>query len=129
MAAAWPDYLRIEARGLAQRQDSDVERSTFDDGLVRQARRRSAALDVRSVTVTVQTQIDYARARAWLRDHAAGWFAWRDPDDGVLRRARVRGGAAGVAWTFRPGRSGAGTWEGRMEIEGLRSDLVAEAGG
>ena len=121
---AWPLYARVAADGYGLRRDRDVDRTPWDDGMIRQARRYTAALETRRVTVALDSDADLARFREWTREHAAGWFAWTDPEDGVTRRARVRGGAAGVEYAAAV-RAGRRTWEARLELEGLPGDVAA----
>ena len=119
MAAAWPAAdAPILAGDYTLGQDPDVARTPWDDGMVRQERRYSAALTVRQVTALIADDAALARFRAWARAQAHGWFAWRD-DDGVSRQARVRGGAGGIRYVAHV-RGGRRRWEARCEIEGRR---------
>ena len=119
MAAAWPAAdAPILAGGYTLGQDPDVARTPWDDGMVRQERRYSAALTVRQVTALLADDAALARFRVWARAHAHGWFSWPD-DDGVSRQARVRGGAGGIRYVAHV-RGGLRHWEARCEIEGRR---------
>ncbi len=98
MAAEWPTYAQVVADGYTVRPDPDVERTTCDDGMIRQVRRHTAALTVTRVTVHLADDRRYADFMAWARSHAHTWFAWRD-HGGTLRQVRVREGLGGIAWT------------------------------
>ena len=123
MAAIWPDYARTEADGYAVQDDPDVQRSAFDDGAVRQAREYTAAFTARQVLVHLESDARYAEFRTWIRAHGQTWFTWTDPDDGVRRRVRVRGGSGGVAYRAVV-QSGRRRWEARCALEGLWTDTV-----
>ena len=117
MAAAWPDYAHVRADGYAAVQDSDVARTPFDDGLVRQEKRYSAALSVRRITAHLDDDAAYLRFRDWAREHAHRWFAWTDPEDGITREVRVRAGAGGISVRARV-RGNRRAWEAGLELEG-----------
>ncbi len=115
----WPDYVAVEAEGYAVADDAHVERSPFDDGLVRQERRYASALTALGVTALIASDDDYGRFRAWARDCAHRWFAWTAPETGVQHRVRVRGGAGGIAYTARIGGDGRRAWEATLTLEGV----------
>ncbi|MCY4548116.1 MAG: hypothetical protein OXC28_07100 [Defluviicoccus sp.] len=114
----FPGWARIEADGYAVAPDPDVERTALEDGLVRQERRYSSAMTVRSIRGFVESDADYVRFRAWAAREAHAWFDWTDPEDGVVRPVRVRGGAGGIRYTARA-RDGARSWDFEMQLEGL----------
>ena len=114
--------MRADGYGLVQ--DPDVERTQFDDGMVRQAKRWSAALEVRSVTALLGSDDDLVRFRAWARDYAHTWFAWIDPEDGAIRNVRVRGGAGGIRYTARVTGERRRTWELSCALEGMAADTI-----
>ena len=91
-ALVWPHYAAVEADGYAVTDDSDVQRTPFDDGLVRQERRHASALTALSITALLADDADYRRFRAWAADCAHLWFAWAAPEDG----AGVRHGSPGA---------------------------------
>ena len=109
--ARWPD---AGLAGLGQ--DTDVERTPFDDGMVRQEKRYTAAL--------LESDADLVRFRTWARQHAHTWFAWQDPEDGTVRNARVRGGAGGIAYTARVTGDQRRMWELSYELEGMAADTT-----
>ena len=116
----WPDYVAVEADGYAVADDSNVARTPFDDGFVRQERRFASALTALDLTVLIASDDDYARFRAWARDCAHRWFAWTAPETGTLHRVRVRGGAGAIEYTARIGGDGRRTWEATLTLEGVR---------
>ena len=118
MAARWPDYAQIVAPDQEIGQDVDVERASFDDGLVQQERRFSSALATFAVTGLLDSDDDLARFRAWARAHAHRWFSWRDPATGRPVRVRVRGGSGGIAYTARVANNNR-RWTLEATLEGL----------
>ena len=121
--AVWPSYVRVEADGHGLQAQPDVARTPFDDGLVRQEKRFSSALTVRRITGWLASDGDLVRFREWAREHAHTWFAWTDPEDGITREVRVRGGAGAIACTARV-RSGTRTWTVTAELEGLSGRTI-----
>ena len=59
----WPEYVAVEADGYGVVDDNDVDRTPFDDGLVRQERRYASALTALSITALLASDADYARFR------------------------------------------------------------------
>ena len=114
----WPDYVAVEADGYAVADDSNVARTPFDDGFIRQERRFASALTALAIVAIVASDADYARFRAWARDCAHRWFVWTAPETGTLHRVRVRGGAGGIEYTARVGGDGRRTWEATLTLEG-----------
>ena len=115
----WPDYAAIEAEGYAVADDTNVQRTPFDDGLVRQERRHASALTALRVTTLFADDADYRRFRAWAADCAHRWFAWTAPEDGSVHQVRVRGGAGGIEYTARIGGDGRRSWEAALTLEGV----------
>ena len=115
----WPDYVAVEADGYAVRDDNDVERTAFDDGLARQERRYASAMTALELRVLIASDADYRRFRAWARDRAHRWFTWSAPDSGALHRVRVRGGAGGIDYNARVGGDGRRSWEATLTLEGV----------
>ncbi len=135
--SAWPDYARIIVSGYQLGQDADVERTTFDDGMVRQARRYSASLQLRTVTAMLDSTARLNEFRAWATQWAHRWFAFADPDDGVVRRVRVRGGVGGIDYQADTlggvgGRSHQArtrgddrvVWRAELVLEGYQHDII-----
>ena len=115
----WPDYVAVEADGYAVADDTNVARTPFDDGLVRQERHYASALTALTVTALLTSDADYRRFRAWAADCAHRWFAWTAPESGTVHQVRVRGGAGGIEYTARVGGDGARRWEAALTLEGV----------
>ena len=115
----WPDYVAVEADGYGVRDDNDVERTPFDDGLIRQERRYASAMTALELTVLISGDADYRRFRAWAGDCAHRWFAWTAPETGTLHQVRVREGAGGIDYTARVGGDGRRSWEATLTLEGV----------
>ena len=126
-AATWPAYAKVEADGYTLTQDTDVRRTPFDDGLVRQEKRFTGAMTVRGLSALLADDATRGRFQGWARRYAHTWFAWTDPDDGVTRRVRVRGGAGAIRYTARV-TGGNRRWVLACELEGLMHDTI-ETGG
>lgn len=113
----WPSYAETIA-DPEYSEASDVLRSQFDDGAVRQAR----AFTSRTMRRRIGARIPSGRGAdwlAWVGAHAHAYFAWTDPIDGLVYNVRVVGGAAGVRTSA--GRAGSGRaphWIARLELEG-----------
>ena len=118
-ALVWPSYAAVEADGYGVADDNNVDRTAFDDGLIRQERRYASALTAIALTALLANDADYRRFRAWARDCAHRWFAWTAPESGIVHRARVRGGAGGIAYTARIGGNGRRSWEATLDLEGV----------
>ena len=112
----WPEFVAVEADGYTVADDNDVDRSPFDDGLMRQERRYASALSALSITVLIANDGDYRRFRAWAGGCAHRWFAWTAPESGSVHQVRVRGGAGGIEYTARVGGDGRRTWEAALVI-------------
>ena len=102
----WPSYAAVEADGYGVTDDNDVDRTPFDDGLIRQERRYASALTALSITALLANDGDYRRFRAWAGGCAHRWFAWTAPESGSVHQVRVRGGAGGIEYTARVGGDG-----------------------
>ncbi len=98
VTSSWPDYAEVAADGYALGAAPGVSRTEWDDGAVRQARTRTRALLEREATALLRdgggrtAHQRLAAFRAWAAAHAHAWFRWTEPEDGVVRLARVRGG-------------------------------------
>ena len=124
--ASWPEYARVVAHGYRVAQDPDVGRTPWDDGLVRQERRFTAALTVRRVTAHLADDEKLTDFRTWADTNAHQWFSWTDPEDGTTREVRVRGGAGGIEYRARTA-GGRRTWELTCELEGDLSRVISGA--
>lgn len=114
---AFPDYVYVEADGYGLGSDSDVERTEFDDGLIRQEQRFTGALNTRTVHGWLGSDADLVRFRAWASANAYTWFDWTDTEDGLERQVRVRGGAGAIRYRARV-RDGRRTWDFELTLEG-----------
>ncbi len=119
MSLVWPDYVAVEADGYGVRDDRTVDRTPFDDGLIRQERRYASAMTALDVTVLIESDADYRRFRAWVRETAHRWFAWTAPESGEVYQVRVREGAGGIEYTARVGGDGRRSWEATLTLEGV----------
>ena len=122
--SAWPSYALIYADGYGVAQDSDVSRTPWDDGLIRQERRYSAALTVRRITADLADDDDLVRFRVWAEENAHQWFAWADPEDGVAREVRVRGGVGGIEYQAVVTADLRRRWELTCELEGYAGQVI-----
>ena len=118
-ALVWPDYVAVVADGYGVQNDNDVDRTPFDDGLIRQERRYGSAMTALSLTLLIDDDDDYGRFRAWARDCAHRWFAWTAPESGDEHQVRVRGGAGGINYRARVGGDRRRTWEATLTLEGV----------
>ena len=124
--AAFPAWVHVIGDGYAGGQDIDVARTTFDDGFVQQVKRFTAAQETRALEIVIDSDAGYVRFRAWARARAHAWFAWTDPEDGVTREARVRGGAGGIEYRASVS-GGVRSWEASLTLEGLWARTVEGA--
>lgn len=115
---AFPSYANLLSDGRQEGQDQDVERSPFDDGMVRQEKRYRSALQTRQVRGWLE-QGDYDTFRAWAEQNAHTWFDWRDLGRTATVQARVRDGAGGIVYTSRVGPDGRLQWDFELTLEGL----------
>ena len=116
---AWPDYAKVIAGGNVHGQDSDVERTAFDDGYVRQELRYRGALATRQITAILDNDADWQRFITWAETNAHAYFDWPNPAAAGSIQRRVRGGVGGIEFTDRVD-SGRRTWELTCVIEGPR---------
>ena len=126
---SWPAYASVAAADYEVRSDPDVRRTALEDGAVRQERTATAALTRRLVKVHLSSDADRIRFQAWAAANAHTWTEWTDPDDGVGRRVRVRGGVGAISYRAVVSRAGQRRWEATLELEGLWSDVVPDANG
>ena len=121
--SAWPDYAEIGA-DAAIRPAPDTERTAFDDGEIRQARARTAQAVLREIEAWIAPGRG-ADFLAWARAHGHAYFAWTDPLDGRVYRARIVGGAGGVAMrAHSAGEGRAPWWRARMTLEGPAAPMA-----
>ena len=95
-AIDWPhDLVTIEWAGSERGADSDVERTPFEDGSVRQSTLVSRSYELRRFSVAVKLTKQQA-FEAWLRANSNATFNFRDWSDKVIRDVRLRGGRGTV---------------------------------
>ena len=114
---AFPHNIATISGELELGAPNDVQRTQFDDGAVRQA----LAFTRRGLERRVAAEIaaaDLADFQTWARASAHAWFDFTDPHDGTVRRARVQGGAGGIALRQVARATGAPAWRASMTIEG-----------
>ncbi len=114
---AWPAYARILGDGYGLGRDTDVERTTFDDGLIDQEKRFTSALRTRQVRGFLESDADLVTFKTWAASEAHMWFAWTDTENGKACQVRVRGGQGGISYNARV-RGGRRTWDFTLELEG-----------
>jgi len=124
-ASVWPAYAKIDP----ERQILPVtvtERTTFEDGAVRQVRRFTAAPARRHVRAFLtgsgeggqarDADADLARFRDWAAAHAHRPFDFPD-EQGVPSSMRVVGGDGGISYRGQVSSSGARIWQLELELE------------
>jgi len=85
-------YAKILADGYSKDRASAVQRTAMEDGMVKQLRTKSRVLVARSFTVGLASLTDYQNFITWFQtdiDYGALWFDFTDPEDNVVRTARV----------------------------------------
>ena len=88
--------------GYGVRDDPTVDRTPFDDGLIRQERRYSSAMTALATTVLIESDADYRRFRAWAREAHRGqnahrWLPGRRRRASAVHQATwSRDGAGGI---------------------------------
>ena len=119
-AINWPwDLVTILLNGFEYQPDSDVERTTFEDGSIRQAKTATRSYDVRRFEFVVVAS-NYVAFDTWLRANGNKLVNFRDPVDKGVRDVRIRGGRAAVSLRavtdqrLRRERF----WRGNIELEG-----------
>lgn len=114
---AWPSYAEVIAQGFGPGADGNVERTPFDDGMIRQERRYPAALKTLRVTALLDAG-RLADFRTWADASAHAWFDFPTPLAAGNARARVRGGAGGIDYELQAERRGKVQWAATMTLEG-----------
>lgn len=117
---AWPDYVDIDARRYRAAYAAPARRTAFDDGAVRQENVLTDTFWLREIVALIPDDAKFARFQAWAAADAAAPFDWSDPEDGVIRKVRVQGGAGGIAYRAVVDGMGRRRWEADLILEGLR---------
>ena len=119
-AIDWPwNLVTILLAGFEYQPDPDVERTSFEDGSIRQATIRTRSYDVRRFEFVVMAS-NYDAFDAWLRANSNELINFRDPTDKVVRDVRIRGGRASVSLRAVEGQRlrRERFWRGSIELEG-----------
>jgi len=85
-------YAKILAEGYDKNRPSAVSRSEMEDGMVKQLRTKARVLVKRNMTISVASLSDYQAFIAWYQndvDYGALWFDFTDPEDSVVKFARI----------------------------------------
>ena len=112
----------VEYPGFEYGADSDVIRTTFEDGAVRQAVTQSRSMDTRTISIAVK-QSNLDGFLGWLRTNGNEFVNFRDVHDQTIRDVRIRGGRAGVALRAVQNErlDNERFWRGQMVLEGFPS--------
>ena len=95
-AIDWPYHLAtIEWAGYERGADSDVERTPFEDGSVRQATLVSRSYELRRLPIAVKLS-NMDSFEDWLRVNSNNLFNFRDVEDRLVRDVKMRGGRGAV---------------------------------
>ena len=123
---SWPAWARIlgDYSTAARR---GAESAAFGDGAIRHAPTADSGLTRRRIAVEVPGE----RATAWrrFRETMPGrTLRWRDPEDGVLRRATVAPEEGGIEARQVAERPGPPVWRSALVLTGWIDDAVEEEG-
>ena len=111
----WPHYAEIRS-DLALGGTLQAERTGLQGaGAARQAGREDAAWQTWRITATLDGERLF-EFLDWIRHHRMGWI-WLPGADGAAWRARIAGGAGGVALRQAGTRAGAARWEASLTLE------------
>lgn len=116
MPAAFPAALKLLRDGFGKEPESVVNRTPFDDGMVKQAKTKTRALVGRNVVYHADSKADFEAFETFVNvttNGGADWFDWTDPLDSVVKLARIPGGV----YQGRPLNGGLTRWEISMRIE------------
>jgi hypothetical protein len=92
MAAFPHSYAKILAEGYEKDRASALVRTPMEDGMTKQLKVRSRVLVGRSFVVAIANLSDYQSFITWFQttiNYGADWFDFTDPEDSVVRTARV----------------------------------------
>lgn len=93
--ATFPAYPVLLFDPTRRRREAGVVRTPKEGGLPKQRKRFSRVMIARPVTYLLKSASDYASFMTWYETTIGrtGWFDWTDPADGVVKQARIQGGA------------------------------------
>lgn len=89
--ADFPIYA-VLLRDFSVQRGSAVERTAFEDGMVKQLRKVSRVLVARRVKYGLRTKADYQSFITWFEATIRGgadWFNWTDPVSETVKTARI----------------------------------------
>lgn len=112
---AFPAVLKLMRDGFAKEPESIVNRTSMEDGLVKQAKAKARALVPRPVVYAADSKTDFAAWETFFNttiNAGADWFDWTDPLDAVVKLARLVG-----PYQARPINGALTRWEISMRIE------------
>jgi hypothetical protein len=115
MPAAFPAALKLMRDGFGKEPESVVNRTPFEDGMVKQAKAKTRALVPRPVVYAADSKTDYQAFETFFNttiNGGADWFDWTDPLDAVVKLARIVG-----TYQARPINGALTRWEISMRIE------------
>lgn len=91
--AAFPHaYAKVLAEGYEKDRATAVNRTVMEDGLIKQSKNKSRVLVTRVFTISLATLSNYQDFITWFQttiNYGANWFDFTDPEDSVVRLARV----------------------------------------
>jgi hypothetical protein len=119
MPAAFPAALKLMRDGFGKEPESVVNRTAFDDGMVKQAKAKTRALVARPVVYAADSKTDFDAFETFVNttlNGGADWFNWTDPYDSVVKLARIVNGANGP-YRALPINGALNRWEISMRIE------------
>ncbi len=122
--SVWPDYAKIEADSYRVAYGTHVLRTGFDDGFVRQERLAGQPLVLRHLHAMLDGDQAMNDFRTWAETYAHSWFAFIDPEDGIARQVRVRGGLGGMDFHL-TSRGRVRRWSVKLALEGYADHLVS----
>ena len=120
-AVDWPSYVVMHFDGNRRGSDTDVDRTPFEDGTIKQDKLRTRALRTRQYSISVKLS-DLRRFEAWLATYAHGLFNFRDIASPSSTECTVRGGQSNVVLVAQRQENlrldGERYYEGSVEFEG-----------
>jgi len=96
LPATFPDYPILLFPGFTEKPDPVVRRTDMESGPPKQLTRSARAMVKRPVSYLIVSKTDKDSFMTWFNvaiNRGADWFNWLDPYDGVVKPARIVGGA------------------------------------
>lgn len=91
----FPAYAQFVRDGFKPKREKNALRTPFEDGYSKQDPINSRRLTSTSVKYLLRSSENRAAWDAWVEQElrfGTSWFAWTDPLDGNVKRARIRDG-------------------------------------